>query len=235
MNRLINSHCHLGGIADLDAFLQSRNDVFISNALDDAELDKHLSVNRDNLLITTGQHPLYPKDSITIDRLIELLKENKLFGIGEIGLDKRNPDFEQQKYAFLEHCDIAKQYDKPIIIHCVGYYYELLGLIKKSFPKQRYILHGFQGSVDIVKAFSKYDVIFSLHKDILKVKNVIGILNEIFDNHRFVFETDMDKEEGHDVSKTMQEIESFSNKAGLQAISLNMARYTITKTPLIFL
>ena len=212
MSRLINYHCHLGGIADLEAFLKSRDDIFISNAMDNDELARHLSVNRDNLLITTGQHPLYPKDSITVEMVIELLDENKLFGVGEVGLDKRNDDFEWQQRVFLEHCDIAKQYEKPVIIHCLGYYYELLGLIKKNFPKLLYVLHSFQGSVDIVKAYGKYDIVFSLHKDILKVKNAIGILNEMFDNHRVVFETDMDKEGVHDVSKTIAEIASFCGR-----------------------
>ena len=212
MDKIINYHCHLGGIADLDAFLESREDVFISNALDNDELDKHLNVQRDNLWITTGQHPLYPKDSITVERVVELLEANRLFGIGEIGLDKRNDDIRWQKGVFLEFCDIAKQYDKSVIVHCVGYYYELLGLIKKNFPKLRYILHGFQGSVDIVKAYGKYDVVFSLHKDVLRVKNALGILNEIFTHHKYVFETDMDKDGVHDVAKTIVEITGFCGR-----------------------
>ena len=206
-NLTTNYHCHLASIPDLDMFLNNSDHVYISNALDNDELDKHLLyINKPNLFFTTGQHPLYPENSITIDRTVSLLEENKLFAIGEIGFDKRNPDFDWQKKVFLEFCDIAKQYEKPIIVHNVGYYYDLLSIIKKNFPDLQFILHAFQGSVDVVKAYSKYDVIFSLHKDIIKIKNSQNILKEIFNNHKYVFETDVCKEGKHDVTETIDVI-----------------------------
>jgi len=210
--QLINFHCHLANIESIEGFLDSSSDIYISNALDDRALEQHLLIQKNNFCITTGQHPLYPHSSITEERVIKLLEQNMLFAVGEIGFDKRNSDFEWQKEIFLKFCDIANQFHKPVIIHCVGYYYDLLAIIKKNFPNLLYILHSFQGSIDITKEYSKLNVIFSLHHNIVKIKNSRNVLSEIFNNHNYVFETDEDASNTHDVSKTIEEISIFCDR-----------------------
>ena len=217
---------------DIKDITGRENYVYISNALDEKELDWHLDLTlseyhgagklnpsihdvisgevlSNNVLISTGQHPLYPKNSIPQARVVYLLEQNKLFAIGEIGLDKRCADFEWQKQTLQSHLDIAHQFNKPVIIHCVGYYHELLRLIKRNFPKLTYILHRFYGSLEMVKEFGKLNTIFSLHKDILKKKNCQLILNAIFENRNFGFETDVDLLGKHDVEDTIQELKTF--------------------------
>lgn len=188
--KLINFHCHLIKKPDLYNFLKLSNDIFISNALTDEELKTHLNYNEENFKITAGQHPLYPENSLSEIKLINALENQQIFAVGEIGFDKRNPDFQKQKDIFYQFTDIAIQYNKPVIIHCVGYYYELYKLIQNNFPKKSFILHSFQGSLDIVKAFSSLNIIYSLHERIINRKNSLNILKEIFKHHNFVFETD---------------------------------------------
>jgi hypothetical protein len=60
------------------------------------------------------------------------------------------------------------------------------------------------GSIEIVKQLSPYNPIFSLHQNILKVKNGVALLRYIYENHRYVYETDVCAEGQHDVSKTME-------------------------------
>ncbi|MCL2065122.1 MAG: TatD family hydrolase [Candidatus Cloacimonetes bacterium] len=189
--------------------------VYLHNPLVETDItdltDESKQMINNNILLTIGQHPLYPKDSVREETIIDLLKNNKIFAIGEIGLDKRFADFEWQKKVFLNFLEIAHDFNKPVIIHCVRYYYELLVIIKNNFPDLLYIMHSFQGSIDVINAFKKLNVIYSINKNILKVKNSQKILNEIFEKHNYGFETDIDNEGSHDVLKTMQEIAVFSN------------------------
>jgi TatD DNase family protein len=51
---------------------------------------------------------------------------------------------------------IAEKYEKPVIIHCVGYFNELMALKKQINPTQMWIIHGFRGkpqlAVQLLKA-----------------------------------------------------------------------------------
>jgi TatD DNase family protein len=203
--QIVNFHCHLSRILDMKFFLENSDMIYISNALDQDEILKHLPhLSSANLYLTTGQHPLYPSNTITDTRLIELLEQDKLFAVGEIGFDNRNPDFEWQKTIFLSQVDIANQYNKPVIIHCVGHYHNLIPIIKKNFPKTPFIFHGFMESIEIVKQLSQFNPVFSLHKNILKVKNGVKLLRYICENHHYVYETDVCSDGLHDVKKTIE-------------------------------
>ena len=202
MKKVINSHCHLNNIENINEFLDNNHDIFVCNAVNEEELIRYLPIEKENFWLTTGQHPLYPPNTITDERLTQLLDKNQLYAVGEVGFDKRNPDFHWQKDVFLRQVNIAKQYHKYIIIHCVGYYYELLNIIKQNFPIQPFILHNFQGSIEIVREFSKYNVTFSLHKNIIKIKNAQQVINEIIQNHKYCFETDVCENNLHDVRVT---------------------------------
>jgi Tat protein secretion system quality control protein TatD with DNase activity len=47
-------------------------------------------------------------------------------------LDKLHPNFDLQKDVFLKQIDIAETQKKPIIIHCVKAYSELLEILKSK-------------------------------------------------------------------------------------------------------
>ena len=71
--------------------------------------------------------------------------ENVLF-IGETGLDKlRGADSELQETIFIEHIRISESVGKPLIIHCVKAFDEIIALRKKMRPQQQWIIHGFRG------------------------------------------------------------------------------------------
>jgi TatD DNase family protein len=71
--------------------------------------------------------------------------ENVLF-IGETGLDKlRGADSELQEAIFIEHIRISESVGKPLIIHCVKAFDEIIALRKKMRPQQQWIIHGFRG------------------------------------------------------------------------------------------
>lgn len=72
-----------------------------------------------------------------------------LAAIGETGLDRLHPDtYDLQMEVFEQHILLSEQYQKPLIIHNVKATADILKLHKKHRPKQAWIIHGFNGSVE---------------------------------------------------------------------------------------
>jgi TatD DNase family protein len=76
------------------------------------------------------------KEEFDLDRYQTLAQNEKVVAIGEIGLDykvidrnKETEAKEKQKQVFLEQLDLARQLDKPIIIHCRQAYDDLLEIL----------------------------------------------------------------------------------------------------------
>lgn len=64
------------------------------------------------------------------------------FAIGECGLDSLVPiDQKTQEEVFLRQINIANEVKKPIIVHCVRKFYEVISFKKKA--SQAMIIHGF--------------------------------------------------------------------------------------------
>ena len=80
--------------------------------------------------------------------------ENLIVGadaVGEIGLDSVcKVDFERQIEVFDEQLTLAEQFDKPVIIHCVRTFEQVMKLLSKHKLKA-VIFHGFIGSPEQAK------------------------------------------------------------------------------------
>lgn len=98
-------------------------------------------------MCSIGIHPnSIDKDNYEKD--LEMLKtkseSNNIIAIGECGLDKNsNTNITLQKYIFAEHIKLSEILKKPLIIHCVGYFNELIALKNSNKVKQAWIIHGF--------------------------------------------------------------------------------------------
>ena len=72
-----------------------------------------------------------------------------LVAIGEAGFDKlKGPDLEIQARAFEAQVIISEEIRKPLFIHCVRAWDELLPAHKRLRPKMPWLIHGFRGNVD---------------------------------------------------------------------------------------
>ena len=70
---------------------------------------------------------------------------NVLF-VGEAGLDKSRPvDIREQEDVFRRQVVLSEICCKPMVIHCVRAFDELLRIRKDLRPWQRWIVHGFRG------------------------------------------------------------------------------------------
>ena len=99
--------------------------------------------------ISLGTHPWnitnnWQQQFAAIEKAVT---ELNVIAIGECGLDKlKSPvDIELQKEIFRAHALLAEKAEKPLIIHCVKAYDELIAIHKEVSPLQAWIIHGFRG------------------------------------------------------------------------------------------
>jgi TatD DNase family protein len=80
-----------------------------------------LAQKHDNMWASVGLHPNDIPDELRITNYELWLKEEKVVGIGEVGLDYyRTPELEKQKKqkkVFEEFIDLAQRTKKPMILH----------------------------------------------------------------------------------------------------------------------
>lgn len=93
-------------------------------------------------LTTVGLHPWQAATGV-IPSEAEILSAD---AVGEIGLDKAcEVDFEQQRAVFEAQLRLAEQYKKPVVVHCVRAFEEVISALEK-FTIKAVIFHGFIGS-----------------------------------------------------------------------------------------
>jgi TatD DNase family protein len=106
------------------------------------------------ILYSVGIHPWSVEhcNRDAIQGLMKLGAHPQVVVIGECGLDKySNNSYEIQNYRFEEQIGISELHQKPLIIHCVGYYNELIAIKKEINPTQEWIIHGFRGKPQLAQ------------------------------------------------------------------------------------
>jgi TatD DNase family protein len=126
--------------------------------------------------ISLGIHPWYIEEDSLDDQyqfLIENGKSDNVKYIGEVGLDKlKGPNLKLQKEVFLAQIHIAESLNKPLVIHCVRSFNELLEIHKKVKPKVPMIIHGFAKKSDLGRALLANDFFLSFGKEIINKPHV---------------------------------------------------------------
>lgn len=88
------------------------------------------------------------------------------FAIGECGLDSIVPiDQKIQEEVFLKQIHIANEVKKPIIVHCVRKFYEVISFKKKA--EQPMIIHGFNKKQQIATDLLANNFYLSFGKAVL--------------------------------------------------------------------
>jgi TatD DNase family protein len=94
-----------------------------------------------------GLHPWHVLDNDPInalDQVKQAVADPRVIAIGETGLDKTvNIPYNIQRSAFEKQLDIAESASKPLIIHCVRSYSEMLAYRKSSDQSIPWIFHWF--------------------------------------------------------------------------------------------
>ena len=76
----------------------------------------------------------------------------RIKAIGECGLDKNSKaSIKEQAYFFERQVTISEKLLKPMIIHCVAAFNEIIALRKKLHPAQIWLIHGYRGKPQMAK------------------------------------------------------------------------------------
>ncbi|SHE57077.1 MULTISPECIES: TatD family hydrolase [Caloramator] len=102
-----------------------------------------------------GLHPHEAEKKNDLNVIGDLLSKNKIVAVGEIGLDYYYPhDREKQKRLFMEQMDLARQLNKPVVIHDRDAHEDTLKIIKE-FKGVTGVLHCYSGSYEFAKEVVK--------------------------------------------------------------------------------
>lgn len=143
---------------------------------------------------SVGLHPWHFDESNFESRLAELRKlaaSANVKLIGECGLDRlRGASLELQQKVFEAQINLAEELNKPVLIHCVKCYSELLSIKKRLNPTIHLIIHGFNNKPELGVQLLRAGFFFSLGTDILRPEsNAAHLLQQMHINRLFL-ETD---------------------------------------------
>ena len=229
---MFDFHIHLARLPQkrqLAQLLLEKNYDFVAIACEPwewdevAQMKKEFSTEVKPFKTSYGIHPMIAAQ-VSRDTLAQLskhLEEDKHAMVGEAGIDKRYPGYEDgiQDQIFLAQARLALNLKRDLQIHCVGDYMRVLKLLTEAgFPQEktigqdesqgefeaklhvllrvqeapRPIFHRFGGDLNVVQKALRYGALFSLHTDSFRKKSTAAAIPHI-PQERVFFETDADE------------------------------------------
>lgn len=144
-------------------------------------------------LFSIGIHPWQANNIINSDwdALMSISHNNRMIAIGECGLDKiQGPSLAQQIFVFKKHIEWSEKTKKPIIIHCVKAFNELMEIKTQFQPKQTWIIHGYYSKDEILKKLLSNGCYVSLGTNLLTKDEKLSNYLKIVPVNRLFFESD---------------------------------------------
>ena len=120
-----------------------------------------------------GIHPWDSDIDVSVFEFEKLIQNKNCIAIGECGLDKLNgPDLEIQKRVLKFQLNLAAKYQKPVIIHCVKAFDEIIEICEPFQTKIPLIIHGFNKSQQLALQFIEKGFYLSFGSSVLKKKRI---------------------------------------------------------------
>ena len=146
-----------------------------------------------NRFYSLGLHP-WEVLNVNIEEQLTVIKnyaeKPNILAIGETGLDKYKEAFDLQLKVFLRQIKIAGDHNKPVIIHCVRAYSELLEIFKKKELKIPVIIHRYSGNKTIADQLLKYNCYLSFGHELFNSKSKSARVFKNIPNANIFLETD---------------------------------------------
>lgn len=143
---------------------------------------------------SVGLHPWHIKTLSENNKLLVMVEDalefNHVIFIGECGLDKNAENLEEQKRIFEAQAFMAEEFRKPLIIHCVKAYNEVLGLQQKMHPEMPWIIHGYNGNLQITKQLESKGILFSFGENLFNPRSKAIESFKYLPLEKILFETD---------------------------------------------
>lgn len=175
-----------------------------------------LAALEQSVYCSIGLHPWYVEEDTwetQVSRVKSAASSKKVLAVGETGLDKKTDrPFNTQQLAFLAQMAIAESEKKPLIIHCVRSYSEILSCRKRSDLSIPWIFHWFNADRQIAEALIRKNCYLSFgHMLFREESKAFRVFNTI-PLDRVFFETD-------DAGFGIREI--YARAAGLRNITVS--------------
>lgn len=175
-----------------------------TNQLDVLELVNQYPQEFDTTIpfYSIGIHPLYI-DENRLEKDLEVVNEKlalpECLALGECGLDKRSEtSFDWQQSVFEKQLAFAEKHQKPVVIHCVTFFQELIEIKKRLKISVPMIVHGFSKKIELAKQLIDNGFYVSFGKNLLRNPELKSVFKSI-PNDRFLLETDLIEEGIQDV------------------------------------
>lgn len=143
---------------------------------------------------TVGIHPWYLNENTFLDDLAVIentIQQPNCKAVGECGLDKRiETSIEIQKKILIPQLLLAEKYKKPVILHCVAAYQEIIEIKKELKLTIPMVIHGFSKNSQVAESLIKNGFYLSFGKYLLQNPELENVLKTIPLN-QFFLETDM--------------------------------------------
>lgn len=194
----IDTHCHLSkeDYDDIDLVIKENREnniskIIISGCSRDSIFESiELSKRYDEVYLTLGYHPS-EVETVTDDDLLELenlLKLDKVVGLGEIGLDyyygKDNKN--EQIELFRKQLNIAEKLDIPVVIHSRDAVEDTINILKEFDLTG--VIHCFSGSVETAKIYTSMGYMLGIggvvtfkNSNLYKVVESVGLKNIVLE------------------------------------------------------
>lgn len=174
-----------------------------------------------------GIHPWYI-DENRLESDLEIIKEklqlSECLALGECGLDKRiEIPLELQFSVFKKQLEIVKQTKKPIVLHCVAAYDEVIAIKKEMKIENPMIIHGFSKNEQVAKSLLNNGFYLSFGKYLLRNPDLEKVFTFAPEN-QILLETDTIEESIYEVYKKAASIKGISVEEMKTIVFTNFSR-----------
>ena len=161
----IDTHCHISNedYNDIDLVIKENRennvDKMIISACTRDTLDEAIALSKkyNDLYLSLGYHPSEARKVSEDDfnYLKEVLKNDKVVAVGEIGLDYHygKEDIIEQKELFEKQLQIAEELKLPVVIHSRDAVEDTINILKKYHVVGD--IHCFSGSLETARIYIK--------------------------------------------------------------------------------
>ena len=160
-----------------------------------------------------GIHPWYI-DENRLENDLEFINEklqlSECLALGECGLDKRiEIPLSVQITVFKKQLELVQQTNKPIILHCVAAFEEVIAIKKEMKIENPMIIHGFSKNEQVAQSLLKNGFYLSFGKYLLRNPDLEKVVNFAPEN-QILLETDTIEETIYEVYEKAASIKGIS-------------------------
>ena len=174
-----------------------------------------------------GIHPWYI-DENRLESDLEIIKEklqlNECLALGECGLDKRiEIPLDLQISVFKKQLETVKQTNKPVVLHCVAAYDEVIAIKKEMKIENPMIIHGFSKNELVAKSLLNNGFYLSFGKYLLRNPDLEKVFTFAPEN-QVLLETDTIEESIYQVYEKAASIKGISVEEMKTIVFTNFSR-----------